>query len=110
MAMKTLFYNFSAQDLHQFLRKVYLGGVDCFYFSPHFSQKFVSGSILCQSIIYEENKEICCCCFICRDEIQLRTNFIDEIHGYFYELKKFLIQHYHVLDKSSLLYTPWEIS
>ena len=46
MAMKTLFYNFSAQDLYQFFQKVNLGGVDCFYFCPHFCQKIFSGSVL----------------------------------------------------------------
>ena len=48
--------------------------------------------------IYDENNETCCCCKSCPNEIHSRTNFSDKKLGYFTELKKLLIQYYHVVD------------
>lgn len=43
-----------------------------FYFCSHFHKKFISGSIYHQSIIYEQNNEVCCCCLECRPKIFLK--------------------------------------
>ena len=97
--MKTLCTNVSHSTLMSILQKIYVGGTNCLYFCPHCYEKFLSGSILLRSTIYEENSEICCCCKNCLNEIQLRTNFSDKRLGYFGELKKLLMQHYYVVDE-----------
>ena len=101
MIMKMLSSNISVLTLISNLKKTQVRGTNCLYFCPHFFQKFMSGSILLQSINYEENTEICCCCSNCQNEIQLGRNFSDETLGYFSELKKLLIQHYYVVDNCS---------
>ena len=96
--MKTLSSNIFLLTLISILQKIYMEGTN---FCPHSYERILSGSILLQSIIYKENNENCCCCLNCQNEIQLRTNFIDETLGYFSELKKLLIQYYYVVDKLS---------
>ena len=59
---------------------------------------------LIKSIIYEQNNEVCCCCLTCRKKIHFfQTNFSDELDSRFNNLKKLLIQYYHVFNNKSFL-------
>ena len=96
--MKMSSSNISAPMLVSILQKNYVGGSNYLYFCPHCYDQFRSGSILLQSIIYDKNNETCCWCKSCLNEIHSRTNFSDKKLGNFTELKKLLIQYYHVVD------------
>ena len=81
--------NFSCTNVYQaFLYNVKVAKTNCFYFCPHFCEKFVSCSILHQSIIYEQNNEVCCCYLNCCDKFRSETNFGDQCEVYFNQLKK----------------------
>ena len=58
---------------------------------------------LIKSIIYEQNNEVCCCCLTCRKKIHSETNFRGELDSCFNNLKKLLIQYYHVFNNKSFL-------
>ena len=54
---KLFLCNFSCTNVYQaFFYNVKVAKTNCFYFCPHFYEKFVSRSILHQSIIYEQNR------------------------------------------------------
>ena len=98
MPSKLFLYNFSSANIYQtFFYNVCVGKTSCFYFCPHFYEEFISGSILHQSIIYEQNNEVCCCCLTCRKKkLCSKTNFSDQCEVYFNQLKKILTQYYYV--------------
>ena len=104
MASKLFLYNFSSTNIYQTcFYNVCVGKKNCFYFCPYFYEKFISGSILHQSIIYEQNNEVSCCCLNCQDKFCSETNFSDEFEGYFNQLKNFLIQYYYVFDNGPFM-------
>ena len=88
ISSKLLLYNFSASHVYEtFFHNVPVGESSCFYICQHFHAKLVSGSILHESIIYEQETEVCCCCLTCRRKIISETNLRDELDEYFDDLK-----------------------
>ena len=51
-----------------------------------------------ESVIYEQDGEVCCCCLKCLETIKKRIYFSEEKKGYFNELKTILIEYYYVLN------------
>ena len=99
MTSELFLYNFSSTNIYQtFSYNVCMGKINCFFVCLHFSEKFISGLILHQSITYEHDKEVCCFCLNCQDRFCSETNFSDECESYFNQLKRILIQYYYVFD------------
>ena len=99
MTSKLILCNYSCANVYEaFFYNVKVAKTNCFYFCPQFYEKFVSRSILHQSIIYEQNNEVCLCYLNFRDKFRSETNFSDQCEGYYNQLKKNLIQYYYVVD------------
>ena len=45
--------------------------------------------------MYEQGKEICCCCLECLNNFSPKTDFSEQKKCYFTDLKKLLIQYYY---------------
>ena len=60
----------------------------------------MANSVYQQSVIYEHEKEICCCCLGCINNFSLKIDFSEQKKVYFTDLKKLLIQHYYAYDSS----------
>ena len=70
-----------------------------FIFVPVFIRKFISGTILHESIVYEQSDEIIRCCLNCRKKIFSDTNYREEPNDFFNDLKKTLIRYFYVYDR-----------
>ena len=105
MTSKLFQCNFSAANIYEpfFFFNVCVGKIACFYFCLHFYKAFVGGSIHHQSVIYEQGKEICCCCLECLKSLSIKTDFSEESKDYFTDLKKLLIQYYYVYTTGLLM-------
>ena len=87
---KLFLCNFTALHIYEtFFYNVSIGRTHCFLFLPCFYKKIISGSILHESIIYEQKDEVICCCLNCRQKIILTTNYRKEPNDFFNDLKKF---------------------
>ena len=89
--------------MNLFFFNVCVGKIACFYFCLHFCKTFVGGSIHHQSVIYEQGKEICCCCLECLKSLSIKTDSSEESKDYFTDLKKLLIQYYYVYTTGLLM-------
>ena len=70
-----------------------------FIFVSVFIRKFIGGTILHESIVYEQSDKIICCCLNCREKIFSDTNYREESKDFFNDLKKTLIQYFYVYDR-----------
>ena len=70
-----------------FFYNIAVGRTHCCYFCPYFRKKNISGSVLHESIIYEQKDEVVCCCLNCRQKIISTANYMEEPNDFFDDLK-----------------------
>ena len=89
-ASKLFLCNFTALHIYEiFFYNVAVGKTTCFYFCACFYKKFISGFILHESIVYEQNNEIICCCLNCRKQVIPETNYREEPNDFFDDFSEF---------------------
>lgn len=92
---KLYLYDFTAPNVYEtFFYNASVGKTTCFYFCPCFRKEFLKGLVLHESVIYEQKKEVACCCLHCRFKLISSTNYREEPSDFLDELKKLLIQHF----------------
>ena len=102
LVSKLYLYKFSELHVVETFLYVCVGKTTCFYFCPCFHKAFVTGHVLKNSVICEQdpNDEVICCCIDCRKQIISVTSYCEELNDYFFnKFKKILSQYFFAYDR-----------
>lgn len=94
---KLYLYNFSELHVVETFFYVCVGKTTCFYFCPYFHKAFLTGHVLKNSVICEQNPsdEVICCCIDCRKQIISVTCYCEKLNDDFFDkFKKKLSQYF----------------
>ena len=99
---KLYLYNFSELHVVETFFYVCVGKTTCFYFCPYFHKAFLTGHVLKNSVICEQNPrdEVICCCIDCRKQIISVTCYFEKLNDDFFDkFKKILSQYFFAYDR-----------